>query len=298
MNLQHPTRRIRAAVARRRALQRRVERAITVNGLPRRPVQPGSVWAVTMVRNEADVVGHSIRHLLNQGVDGVIAVDNLSEDATPTILADLAREDDRVHVGANTLDAFYQGRAMSYLTWLAHRAGADWIVLFDADEFWFGDQGTVVEVLRQSRNGRVQAALAFDVLPASTDGINFTDPNALGRMVPEPGMQKVAVRPNRWVWVEEGNHSCLDLGPAAPGALRIAHVPHRSLEQRVQKAVVGAAALGRASSLGSHIGYHWRTAAGQGEDELAAAWVQEVEAARRLPVVPLPTAWERWNHPS
>ncbi|VWX52027.1 hypothetical protein MICRO80W_70036 [Micrococcus luteus] len=122
--------------------------------------------------------------------------------------------------------------------------------------------------------------------------------HALGRMVPEPGMQKVAVRPNRWVWVEEGNHSCLDLGPAAPGALRIAHVPHRSLEQRVQKAVVGAAALGRASSLGSHIGYHWRTAAGQGEDELAAAWVQEVEAARRLPVVPLPTAWERWNHPS
>ncbi|MFP3361014.1 hypothetical protein R0K17_27275, partial [Planococcus sp. SIMBA_143] len=84
-----------------------------------------------------------------------------------------------------------------YLTWLAHRAGADWIVLFDAEEFWFGDQGTVVEVLRQSRNGRVQAALAFDVLPASTDGINFTDPNALGRMVPEPGMQKVAVRPNR-----------------------------------------------------------------------------------------------------
>lgn len=298
MKLRHTARRIRAAVARRRALQRLVERAITVNGLPRRPVQPGSVWAVTMVRNEADVVGHSIRHLLHQGVDGVIVVDNLSEDATPTVLADLAHEDARVHVGANTLDAFYQGRAMSYLTWLAHRAGADWIILFDADEFWFGDEGTVVEALRRSGDGRVQAASAYDVLPASTDGIDFTNPNAVGRMKPEPSTVKVAVRPDRWVWVDDGNHTCLDLGRAAPGPLRIAHVPHRSLGQRMQKATTGAAALERATSLGSHIGHHWRAAAGQSGDELAAAWVQEVDDARIFPKVSLPTEWKGWNRPS
>lgn len=298
MELKRLARLLRTAMARRRPLQRRVERSITVPKLPRRKVKPGSVWAVTMVRNEADVVGRSIRHLLGQGVDGVIVVDNLSEDATPDVLAELAREDGRVHVGVNALDAFYQGRAMSYLTWLAHRAGADWIILFDADEFWFGQEGTVVDALRQVGPDRVQAAASYDLLPGTLEGVNFTDPNAVARMRQEPSTKKVAIRPDRWVWVDDGNHTCLDLGPAAPGALRIAHVPHRSLEQRVQKAVVGAAALGRASSLGSHIGYHWRTAAGQGEDELAAAWVQEVEAARRLPVVPLPTAWERWNHPS
>lgn len=297
MELKRLARLLRTAMARRRPLQRRVERSITVPKLPRRNVKPGSVWAVTMVRNEADVVGRSIRHLLGQGVDGVIVVDNLSEDATPDVLAELAREDGRVHVGVNALDAFYQGRAMSYLTWLAHRAGADWIILFDADEFWFGQEGTVVDALRQVGPDRVQAAASYDLLPGTLEGVNFTDPNAVARMRQEPSTKKVAIRPDRWVWVDDGNHTCLDLARDVPGPLRIAHVPHRSLEQRIRKVVLGAAALEKADTLRPDIGNHWRAAAGLSEANLAAAWSQEVEAARGLPMVPLPTKWEGWTTP-
>ena len=297
MDLQELARPLRNALARRRPLQQRVERAISIPGLPRQRVQPGSVWAVTMVRNEADVVAHSVRHLLNQGVDGVIVVDNLSEDPTPAVLAELARQDDRVHVGVNTLDAFYQGRAMSYLAWLAYRAGADWVILFDADEFWFAEEGSVVEALRACGSDPVQAAALHDLAPSSTSGIDFTDPHATARIRPDVTSHKVAIRPGRWVWVDDGNHSCLDLRRAAPGPLRIAHVPHRSLEQRIRKASIGAAALAKASTLRPDIGNHWRGAASRGEGELAAEWARDVEAARILPEVPLPTRWSGWALP-
>ena len=58
--------------------------------VPDFPVTPGAVMAVTMVKDEADIIGRVITHLLEQEVDRVIVADNMSSDDTPQILAELA----------------------------------------------------------------------------------------------------------------------------------------------------------------------------------------------------------------
>lgn len=48
-------------------------------------------WAIAMVRNEADVIETAVRHLVRQGVDHLLIVDNLSEDDTPRCWHDWRR---------------------------------------------------------------------------------------------------------------------------------------------------------------------------------------------------------------
>lgn len=51
--------------------------------VPDFPVTPGAVMAVTMVKDEADIIDRVITHLLEQEVDRVIVADNMSSDDTP-----------------------------------------------------------------------------------------------------------------------------------------------------------------------------------------------------------------------
>lgn len=44
-----------------------------------------------MVKNEADIVEQTIRHLLDQGVDHILAADNGSSDGTYEILLELSK---------------------------------------------------------------------------------------------------------------------------------------------------------------------------------------------------------------
>ena len=92
------------------------------------------IWGITMVKNEADIVEQTIRHLLGQGVDHILAADNGSSDGTYEILLELSKILP-VHVIQDRELAYYQSEKM---TWLADRvmeAGAEWIIPFDADEF-------------------------------------------------------------------------------------------------------------------------------------------------------------------
>ena len=75
-----------------RVARARVARGLDLPSLPRLPrPAPGhprreSVWAVTMVRNEADIIGTTVRHLLAQDVDGILVADNGCTDDTRAIL--------------------------------------------------------------------------------------------------------------------------------------------------------------------------------------------------------------------
>ncbi len=94
------------------------------------------IVGITMVRNEADVVDLSIRHHLRSGCQTVLVVDNGSTDATPTILGRLAKRDPRVQWTRDS-SPFRQSDVMTALAAEAHRRGADWVLPFDADEFWW-----------------------------------------------------------------------------------------------------------------------------------------------------------------
>lgn len=285
--------RLRRFLVRQRPVQRLVNRNISVPGLPRRRVQPGLVAAVTMVRNEADIIGHTVRHLLKQGVDLIIVVDNLSTDSTPRVLAELAAEDARVFVGRDTLDAYHQNRKMSRLAYLAHRAGADWVVLFDADEFWFSKDGRVADYLRAyPGESRVLGARLRDARPLSVEGVSLDDASASLRLDVDSYTEKVAIRPRGWVWVDHGNHTALDLGSTEPSELRIIHIPHRSYDQWRRKVSVGAASLENAS-LPWAIGNHWRDGAALPAGEEMSHWRRMVEDGDGT-VVPLPSQWRSW----
>lgn len=244
---------------RTRALARTVAAHLDLPPLPR--VQ--GIWAVSMVRDEAELLKRSVTHLLHQGVDAVLIVDNGSTDATPEVLAALA-SDPRVHAGTDRLVAYEQSVKMTHLADAATRAGATWIVPFDADELWSGTSGTLAETLRSARAPIVGADLV-NLFPG-------TDANA-GAWQLDPTSQvdtKVAFRPFPGAVIEMGNHAVLRPGRTAEG-LGIVHLPWRSFEQFSRKVRQGAAALD-ASDAPESMGSHWRRLGALDEAGLRRAW--------------------------
>jgi glycosyltransferase involved in cell wall biosynthesis len=93
------------------------------------------IVAISVVRNEADIVALSVVNMLTLGVDAVIVLDNSSSDATLSTLEMLVDYDDRVIV-INDGSEFNQKALMAKCLQLANSISADWVMPFDADEFW------------------------------------------------------------------------------------------------------------------------------------------------------------------
>lgn len=133
--------------------------------LPGLPAMSGPC-AVAMVRDEADVIERSVRHLADQGIPHIVVVDNGSKDATPDILRRLAGEIPGLVVGADREPAYVQSAKMTRLADLASAAGATWVVPFDADELWFGAEGTLAEALAAA-DAPVLRAVMHNAFPAA-----------------------------------------------------------------------------------------------------------------------------------
>lgn len=263
--------RSRLGVVRRRATahQRRIERNIHV-AVPRRAYDPRAVWAVSMVRDEADIVGSTIDHLLGQGVAGIVVVDNGSRDDTLRVLRDRARQDDRVHVGTDTLAEFYQGEKLSYLAHLARRGGAAWVIPFDADEHWFAPQGTLAQWLPGVPEPVVQCEIR-DAGPLP--GQKEIDLQHYLLDAEPTDWWKIAFRSRDWVWIGAGNHSCSLRGPRATG-LSLHHFQYRSFDQFERKTVQGAEAVLRTPGLPEDEANHWKRIASMSATERWDEWTR------------------------
>lgn len=220
-------------------------------------------WAIAMVRNEADVIETAVRHLVRQGVDHLLIVDNLSEDDTPQVLARLAQEFPHVHVGTDHEPAYYQSAKMTRLADLVSAAGARWIIPFDADELWFAPQGRLVDALTRS-GAPVRRAHLYNLFP-TPDGQQWHLDTA------RHFDDKVAFRAWDGAVVVMGNHEVSRPGPRDGEGLRILHLPWRSFEQFARKTRIGAAAVAQAE-LNEGEAYHWRWLGSASEDELRAVW--------------------------
>lgn len=273
--------RTRLGVARRRlgAHQRRIERHLDVK-VPRGRHHADSVWAVSMVRNEEDIVGSTIDHLLSQGVAGIVIVDNDSTDGTLGVLRDCAARDARVHVGTDSLTDFYQGEKLSYLAHLARRAGASWVIPFDADEHWFAPEGTLAEWLPTVAEPVVECAIR-DAGPLP--GQSEIDSHCYLLDAQPTEWWKVAFRSRRWVWIGAGNHSCSIRGPRATG-MGLHHFQYRSFAQFVSKTMQGAAAVLATAGLPEDEANHWKRIASMNQDERWDEWVRLCEQPDRVVV--------------
>lgn len=286
-----------------RRRDRAARRGLHLPALPRSSRRDGTVWAVTMVRNEEDVIAHTVTHLLSQGVDHVLVADNLSTDRTRQVLEDL--RDERVHVATDEEPAYFQAEKMSVLARAAWRWGADWIVPFDADELWFGRDGSVAQTLRSIAAdcppvGMVKAAL-HDVVP--TDGPRpdlATSDFLMDATASVPG--KVAFRAHPLARLMMGNHAAMRVGPVLDG-LHIAHLAYRSVDQIAGKARRGAAAVEQAGA-DDAVAWHWRRVAALDDRQIQELWASvqrgephpEINVHARGPMVRVrPLAWTKWD---
>jgi glycosyltransferase involved in cell wall biosynthesis len=110
-----------------------------------------------MVRDEVDIVRLSVLHHLSGGVDHVLVVDNGSTDGTTEILGELGR-DPRITWWRDE-SPWNQAEMLTDLAREAYRRGADWVVPFDADEFWLAPEATIREVLSGTSASALQVPI-------------------------------------------------------------------------------------------------------------------------------------------
>ena len=221
-----------------------------------------------LVRDEADIVAENISFHLAQGVDFIIATDNLSEDGTTDILREFERRG-VLHYIRQTDDDYAQHRWVTHMARLAHTVyGADWVINNDADEFWYPESGDLMQVLAAvPADCDALTARRVNFAPrAMPPGARFADVmvwrdyeshNALGQKLPD----KVCHRGFGDVVVAPGNHAAVRNGRvlvAHPVPITILHFPMRTYQQFANKIIKGGAALERNRELGPAIVATWR----------------------------------------
>ena len=187
------------------------------------------IAGICHVKNEIDVIESVLRHTLAEGVEALFISDHMSTDGTWELLQEMERGLPIFYLSRDDLSVFYQEDQMNAAARLAEFAGADWIVPFDADEFFYAPSGrTVADELRD--------------LPPSVDKLfcrswRYLD---LTRRETTPQRAKVVFRPSPGARLVAGNHDV-----TVPGGtwdvIEVAHYQYRSREQFGRK-VAGLAA--------------------------------------------------------
>jgi len=217
-----------------------------------------------LLRDEEDIVARNIEYHLHQGVDFIIATDNLSEDDTSAILRDYERLG-VLHYLHQADDDYEQGCWVTAMARLAqHSFGADWVINNDADEFWCPEEGTLKQVLERVPVGTGAAAVKRVNFVPRRSMSSFADMtvrerqslNALG----EPLPPKVCHRAFADIEAGQGNHAVSRAGQPLPAdrvPITILHFPLRSYGQFANKIIKGGAAYARNTRLAG-MGGTWR----------------------------------------
>lgn len=215
-----------------------------------------------MVKNEQDIIKHVIEHTLTQ-VDRVIVADNMSSDDTRDILELIALEDDRLSIIDDNDPAYEQSRKMTKLANQAISLGADYVVPFDADEYWHApNHDTIKEAIEQSP-AKIFPAVMHNFIPTGADDPDEPNPfkRIQWRRKENNPLVKVAGKAWAGMVIEQGNHNITYPEDFVHGwdeqLLAVRHYPYRSGEQFVRKAIQGNDAL-KITDLPYESGQHWR----------------------------------------
>ncbi len=218
-----------------------------------------SVAGVATVLNEEAIVGLTVEHLLAHGVDRVYIAHGPSTDDTAAVLAGF----DEVVVVDDPSPVHYQPKQINDLAFLAHTEGFEWIIPFDADEFWCPATADTI-------------ADALDGLPESVSSVPAPQLayHSLQCRAQHPNpYPKVAFRWQRGAHVANGNHSVSGLtGDAAHDVLVVREWQFQSLAHMRAKSRLRVATIDPA--LPYTEGTHQRIIAAMDESELATRWEQ------------------------
>lgn len=214
-----------------------------------------ATFGISMVKDEADIVGITFAHMLTQ-VDHIIVLDNGSTDGTREILAELD-----VELIDDPDPAYYQSLKMTALAQRAAAGGADHVVPFDADEYWYTPHApTIADFLASTgKQWLTVSAELYDHIATGADPDETNPVRRIGWRRTSPGaLPKVACRVRPDLVIHQGNHGATYDGGATnlPGLI-VRHFPYRSAEQFVSKVRNGSAAYA-ATDLPPTEGQHWR----------------------------------------
>lgn len=250
-----------------------------------------SAAAVMLVRDEADIIEATLRHLLTQ-VDEILIFDNMSADGTREILDALEAETGLVHAFDDPDVGYYQSQKTTALARLALERGHRWVVPNDADEVWYVPDGRTLSAFLDgvTRDVQIVRADLYNHMPSALDvpstaacprcgaeplaeGFHRVpscplckgqggEPNPVKRIgwrQREHGaLPKVACRARPDLRIDMGNHSASTSGTGmVTGGLVIRHFSWRTEEQYLKKIRNGQQAYAATTGLEGY-GEHWR----------------------------------------
>ncbi len=251
------------------------------------PRRRPTVMAVSMVKNEQDIVEPFVRQLAPL-VDVLAVIDNASVDGTREILSRLAGEFGNLMVTDSDEFAYNQSERMTaFVSQLQGIVRADFVLPLDVDEFLpVADRDALERLLGDIPVGGVGLLPWVTHVIVTDDDTGTADPP---RTIPhhrreeERQFFKVAIRldgdPHFAVTITQGNHDVVREEHEVPRVtldVGLRHFPVRSREQIAAKAIVGWAAC-VARDPGARLqplSYQWRE-------------VNDVVASRGVAGIPL-----------
>ncbi len=205
--------------------------------------------AVSVVKNEADIIEPFVRHTL-AWADAHLIFDHASTDGTREILAALQREGLPLRLFTDDALGHLQDVRVTYLQRLAVREwGADWVLLLDADEILTGPGRAELEAALAPTPPDTAARLPMvNYLPTTDDSAH--EPNPVLRLrhcqTTPPHAWKVVVprslASRDEITVGKGSHS-LHRGAERlpdhplPNAFFLAHLALRSPQHQILRVV-------------------------------------------------------------
>jgi glycosyltransferase involved in cell wall biosynthesis len=233
-----------------------------------------SVWAVMMVKNEEDIIGYTLKHLVGSGIHGIVIADNESTDSTLEIINDVKRSSNiPITMVRDSEKAYLQSEKMTRYSTIAHDMGADIILPTDADE--------LIQLVDSNSKEKPIAKLVEEVNNCGCDivgmpwrwhypsAVDIRNDNPYLSMVyaakePYKAVSKIAFRYHPEYTVDMGNHNITHSNGDHPYGLMIAsleirHFPYRTIKQYRKKIIqIGEAFEEAGDKLPSDAGAHWK----------------------------------------
>ena len=233
------------------------------------------VWAVSVVRDEQDIIGYTLRHFIAEGIDGFVLLNHGSTDSTKDQIASAMSGKIPCVVMDDGDRPFLQGAQLTQLARIAADKGADWIIPFDADELWFARSPcNLADTIRKFDGGAVIRIPLWDHLPTTRD---LDNPNPFLRFPYRRkdrfSVGKIACRADHNHIIAEGAHVVIDarttlMPRAADGDIAIRHFPVRGFAHFVAKVRKMSEGLQADAGLPRGVGIQWRAFGGLTDDEL------------------------------
>lgn len=229
-----------------------------------------STALITMVKDEADVIGPFIRHSAWH-TDHLYIADHGSTDGTRELILE---EDAPVTVTDITEPGYWQSKYMTELAMMALADGHDWVICADADEVWYvgaDAERPIREFLAgQAPDVQIVTAEMYHHIPTRIDPAKNGNPfRRIGWRKREHGtLPKVACRLHPSLVIHPGNHGASYEGVAlSVGGLVIRHFSWRTREQYLRKIRNGVEAY-KQTDLPKGTGEHWRMWEGKSDEAI------------------------------